>query len=218
MSVVFTDTFTVAVNANIDAYPATPDYAYNNGSAGAIVVNAANDRAQWVSTVSTYKARIINGAVPTGDQQISADCAHDATYNSGGVAARLNAGGTDNGYFTYLEEDQANECRLIRVDAGSEVLIDSFNAGYTGAATRAHTLKATGAGVTVTLEWSIGPSMSTRSYGDTDANRKTSGPPGIIGFNDSANIATVDNVSVDDLASGATVIPVFMNQYRQRHA
>jgi hypothetical protein len=211
VSVVFTDNFTVAADTNIDAYPSgSPDYAYNNGSGTNFTVNAANDRVQDLSTTTTVAARIIDAAVPTGDQEITADCFSNTTDNSGGVAARMATAGTQNYYSTYLEQNQANECRLHRLDTGTEVLLDSVDAGFSGGSARSHRLKVTGAGATVTVEWQIG-TMAARSVGDTAANRKTSGPPGIIGYNGSPNVIWVDNVSVDNLITGA--IYTVLNSY-----
>lgn len=202
MAVVFTDSFTVAVDTNIDAYPAgSPDYAYINGSGANITVNAANDRAQLPNNGgSTYCARIIDAAVPTGDQEITGTCYSNTSGNSGGVAVRCATGSNDN-YISYIDYPQTNEVRLLRIDAGSEVLVASADRGTSGNSAHTHRLKATGTGATVSLELQI-DATAVLTYADTAANRKTSGTPGLCGYNAVGDTIYVDNLSVDDLIAG----------------
>ena len=134
-AIVFTDTFTVGADTNINVYPSAgdPDYAYNNGSGANLTVNAANDRVQSPNTASTYKARIIDASVPTGDQEVIATCFNNTGFNSGGVAVRLNTAGTDNGYLSYIEQGVTNEVRIIKVIDGSETVIATWDKGLSGA-------------------------------------------------------------------------------------
>jgi len=194
------DTFTVGTTTNIDAYPAVSpnnDYAYNNGSGGDVVAEEANDRVQIVSTTITILVRIVDPSVANGvELPVEADCFSDTLFNSTGVAARVEPGGTNNAYFTYFEDDAANECRLLRTDGGSEVLIDSVDASLVGGSARLHSLVAKGTGATVTLTWNIAGMAVPRSIGDSAANRKTTGGPGFAGFNSVANSVWLDNLLV----------------------
>ena len=210
MAVVFTDNFVVGSDTNIDAYPAgSPDYAYINGAGANLTVNAANDRVQLPgSGGSTYAARIIDAAVPTGDQEITGTCYNDTSGNSGGLAVRCATGSNDN-YISYIDYPQTNEVRLIRIDAGSEVLIASADRGTSGNAAHTHRLRATGSGATVSLELQI-DATTTLTASDTAANRKTSGTPGVAGYNGVGNTVYIDSLSVDDLGTAAGRVQRFM--------
>lgn len=205
MSVVFTDAFTVGANTNIDAYPSgSPDYAYNQGSGADLTVNATNDRVQTTTVSPTYlSARIIDPAVPTGDQEITATCNISGTDRQGYVCARCATDGSANLYAGLLDLTQANEVQIIRFDAGVYNVIASADRGFAGAGTHTLRLKVTGSGATVSLEFQVDATASV-TFADTSANRKTSGPPGIAG-NSSAN-DWVDDVSVDNLL-GITISP-----------
>jgi hypothetical protein len=212
LSVVFTDTFTVGSNIGIASYPSgSPDYAYTAGGTGGdtITVIAATGRAKAGTTSNVTRARIIDASVPSGDQQITADCWHGndsgATYVSGGVCARM-ASGSDNCYYTYINNLGTDETELYRVDSGSATLIASWNDGNnTNGAVYQHRLKVTGAGATVAIEVQVG-NGSVHTHNDTHANRKTSGTPGVVVY-DPNGIVYVDNVSVDDLVVAATGQP-----------
>ena len=203
MSVVFTDSFTVGADANIDAYPATPDYAYTLGSGTNLTVNAANDRVQKVDTATDRCARIINGAVPTGDQEITATgFAASGTDDHGGLAARIKTDGTSNFYagYRYLPGTHAD---IYRVTAGPTF---TNIAAQTSTAAGAQTLvfKATGAGATVALSWKVGAEAAL-TFNDTNAARHVSGVPGIYMYGATANVPWVDDVSVDNLAAAGGV-------------
>ena len=95
-----TDAFTVGANANLDAYPATPDYAYNLGSGSQLQVNAANDRVQQTAGAVDLIARVINPAVNTN----GADTISVLALSSGSgddaanTAVRLRPSGGNGGY------------------------------------------------------------------------------------------------------------------------
>jgi hypothetical protein len=212
LSVVFTDTFTVGADINISSYPSgSPDYAYTAGGTGVniITVKADNDRAKAGFLDTVTRARITDASVPTGDQQITADCYHGntgaAAFVSGGVCARM-ASGSDNCYYTYVNNLGTDETELYRVDSGTATLLASWNDGNnTIQAVYQHRLKVTGAGATVAIEVQVG-NGSVHTHNDTHANRKTSGTPGIVLY-DSDAVVYVDNVSVDDLVVAATGQP-----------
>ena len=207
MAVVFTDAYTVGANIDIASYPSgAPDYAYNAGST--LTVNAANDRVQNTSSTEESAARITDGSVPTGDQEISATCQSESgTDETGAVVARCATGGTFDCYICYLDMALANEVNLYRVDAGTYTLLASADRGITATGSGAFRLRATGT-TTVALECQIrGTTQITAS--DSSASRKTSGPPGVFAYNATANLVWVDDVSVDDLAAagGNIVVP-----------
>jgi len=213
---VFTDSFTVAADVNIDAYPATPDYAYNQGSGTNMRVVAATDKATVNVTNTSVHARIINAAVPSGDQEITADCYAADSYSSGAVTVRMaTSGNLENFYMLKVELVNVAEVRLYRCDNGTFTLLASADRGFSGPQTVILRLKATGSGATVSLEAQVN-ATAVLTYDDTSASRKTSGPPGIGGWT-STTAVTVDNVSVNDLAAGGgPIIPAFMHTYKQR--
>lgn len=203
MSVVFTDSFTVGADVNIDAYPGTPDYAYNIGSGSNLSVNAANDRVQTTSTGQNHVARIINAAAPSGDQQIIATVGLNGVNNArGGLACRCATAGTSNLYL-YLIDPSSGDLRIYRDDSASFVLLTNFNSGQVpsdGAQTMV--VKAVTNGAQVDLTYTLN-ALTPGTYSDTHANRKTSGPPGVSIWCTTANTgAYVDDVSVDDLVTG----------------
>ena len=196
MSVVFTDSFVVAADANIDAYPSgSPDYAYISSSGAQIFVFAPEDKVYFTGGDSIGVARIIDAAVPTGDQQITCTVSANGTDdNSSFGVVRATSGW--NGYIGSINVNSGNDTGLYRVDNGSFTLLASAENGLS-AGNHTMRLKATGAGATISLELQIN-ATTTITYGDTHANRKTSGPPG-IGAYTIANLGnTLDDVSVED--------------------
>jgi hypothetical protein len=204
MAVVFgPDTFTVGANANIDAYPATPDYAYSQGSGSDAQVLATGDHVQILDAAQTILVRLIDGSVSgLTDYELTANCRHSGDYQSGALAVRV-ASGAATGYLQYLELGQANEHRIIRVVAGAETVIASWDEGLAGAATYVHVMKVTGTGASVDLESRINAG-TLRTFSDTNAARLTSGAPGLGGYADASGNALVDDYQVDDLGGGGT--------------
>ena len=203
MSVVFTDSFTVGADTNIDAYPATPDYAYTLGSGTNLTVNAANDRVQKVDTGTDRLARLIDAAAPTGDQEVTATgFAASGSDNHGGLSVRVKTDGTANGYIGYRFVD-STVSKIYRVTPGPTF---TEIASQTNSSTGAQTLvfSATGAGATVALSWKVG-AVAALTFNDTNAARHVSGVPGIYMYGDTANVPWVDDVSVDNLAAAGGV-------------
>lgn len=195
MSVVFTDNFTVGADVNINAYPATPDYAMTVGAAADIKVIAATDRAES-QVVTNCVARIINAAAPTGDQQITANIGGGGAA-SVGLAVRCATDGTGNCYVAFFVSTSSS-IELYRVDTGTFSLLTTFTGRAFGDPFVGR-FKATGAGATVTLEIQA-DSTAIATFDDTNALRKTSGTSGIMNGNTST---WHDNISVDDLLAAA---------------
>jgi len=207
MAVVFSDTFTVGADTRLDQYPSagSPDYAYTPGEGATtdITVNAATDRARQVAT-TRVSARIIHAGIPTGDYQISIDINGVLTsVQHGGLCARMSASAADY-YLLLMRDDVADQIQLWREDAGSGTKLSSFTPSPALDVSQFHTLnlKVTGAGATVTLEYWV-DALGHTIFGDSDANRKTSGPPGISVDAASANLIEIDNLSIDDLVTGS---------------
>jgi len=207
MAVVFgPDTFTVGADVNIDAYPATPDYAYNEGSGTNMRVNAANDRVQAVLDSVRLTARCINAAAPTGDQEATATIA-GANYDESHLCVRMAVSGTlTNFYLGIFQTREGNEVWLGRLDDGALVSLASADRGLT-AGTHTARIKATGAGATVSLEFQI-DATTMLTYDDSSATRKTSGPSGFgVNYQDT-NACWIDNFQIDDLAAGGSILPL----------
>lgn len=208
-TVVFTDTFTVSSNINLNAYPSgSPDYAMSLGAATDLIVIASSDTV--VDQVATDSfARIINPAVATGDQQIT------ATLSGGGgtvgLMARMDAAGNDDGYLAFFNAS-GDSVRIYRVDDGN--FVELIDCGSPGAFADPFTgrLKVTGSGATVFIEAQAN-ATTTCTFSDTNANRKITGPPGIWNGTGSS-ISTFDNISVDNLASGSAV-PLMLSKRRR---
>ena len=206
-TVVFTDSFTVAADVNLDAYPGTPDYAMVVGASTDLKVIDATDRIE--SQVATLAmARLINAAVPTGDQEITATM----TADGGAVSMTVRtASGAETAYLARFVPD-SDEITIYRVVAGgyTELTLCSrvFGDPFTGI------LKATGTGATVTIS-AQADATSVCSVDDSSVDRLTSGTPG---FNiEGANIQTYDNVSVDNLAAAGGGMPVKLSLFRRMH-
>lgn len=201
MSVVFTDSFTVGADVNINAYPATPDWAYNAGATNNLTVNAARDRVETTNTGANWVARCINAAAPTGDQQISATVGLVAIPNARGqLCVRCATNGTAN-FYLFLMDPSSSNLKIFRCDAGS---FTQLAVGGTLPSNGAQTMifKAVTNGSQVDLTATLN-AQTPLTYSDTSASRKTSGPPGISIFASSADTgAYVDDVSIDDLTTG----------------
>lgn len=207
MSVVFTDNYTVGADANIDAYPSgDPDYAYNWGATTDMKVIATTDRVEQTVQAATKAARIIDASVPTGDQQVEGDFFWGSSYSCSISMVRMATSGTlTNSYQFAVAIAEGNEVRIHRWDDGSAVLLASADRGFTGGnETHAFRFKVTGSGATVSLEGQV-DATAVLTYDDTNANRKTSGVPGIGGFITSGNnvTLTIDNLEIDDLVTAA---------------
>lgn len=182
MATLFSDTFTVTADTNISSYPSgSPDYAYVSGfgSGADLTVNATNDRLQ-----STYGAgadriaRIINAAVSSTNQEISADCyALSSAWEAAYPVLRA-ASGSGDFYTCPILLPEANEVRLYRSDGGSFSLLASANLGLTSSGAYTMTARASGVGATVVLEVVVNGTLAIVHL-DTSASRKTSGNPGI---------------------------------------
>jgi len=208
-TVVFTDSFTVGADVNLNAYPATPDYAMNLGAAADFKVIAAVDRVE--SQVNTDAvARITNAAAPTGDQQITATLT-SSPGGAAGLAARCNTSGTANCYVVEFVPS-LDVVRFYRMDNSTFNTLGSdcsrsFIENFTGR------FKVTGSGATISLEAQV-DATAVCTYSDTDANRKTSGTPGI--HNGGSDQSTFDNISVDNLAAAAVSPLIILSSKRRR--
>ena len=204
--IVFTDNFTVSVDTNIDAYPSgSPDYAYVTGSGTNFTVNAANDRNQIVLTNTDIIARIIDGAVPTGDQQITCDV-HNSTGadDTAALAARCASGSVDC-YVAYPSAQAPNpHLNFYRVTTGGFTQIAGQDRTF--GADASVRFKAVGTNP-VDLEGQV-DATAVVTFSDSAADRKQSGTPGLHGFATAANVAWHDNVSVDDLTTAVTPTPL----------
>ena len=217
MAIVFgPDTFTVASDINIDAYPSgNPDYAYNVGSGSNLQVNAANDRVQAVLDGVFLTARCIDATAPTGDQEATATVGA-GLFDCPLLCARMASSGTlTNYYYGYINLDNANEVILCRLDDGSGVQLASAARGLL-AGTHTARIKAIGAGATVAVEFQV-DATTMLTYDDTSATRKTSGPSGFgLDYENALGVCYIDDFQIDDLAAAGLSIPVAMDIYRQR--
>ena len=203
MATIFSDSFTVAADVNIEAYPATPDYSLMNGIAGDVKVNAANDRVQAPTAGTKFRVRCLNAACPTGDQEVSVRGTSDsATGVQTAVLARCHAT-LDDCYMMRINYD-TNAMELWSYTLGIGSLIDTTASSYTSAGTHTYYLKAEGAGATVTLTFRI-DALTPRVFADTSGARKTAGKAGLYLYNGTANTGWVDDFSVDDLIAGGSV-------------
>jgi hypothetical protein len=205
-SVVFTDAFTVASDTNIDAYPSgTPDYAYNNRSGSDLTVNATNDRVQCPSAGIDPIARIIRAGLPTGNQEITATCNNSTSGadDTGNVIVRLATDGSTKGYVSYRTSGPRIDIYKITAGPTFTQMGTGSSASVNGSATIR--LKATGT-TTTTVEVQVNALSTYVAPADTSTPHQ-SGVPGIHIYNNNTNVGWVDNISVDDLAGGATAIP-----------
>ena len=201
MTIVFSDNFTETVDRNIDAYPSgAADYAYNLNSGNAMFVSQANDRVDYTEPTSDVAARIIDAAgAISGDQEIIGTIVADNGSGSSVHTRCATSGNLGNWYSLFVDSTVVNESQLYRFDNGAFNLLadaDVFN----GDGSRTGRLRATGAGATVTLTWQIN-ATATQTFNDTNANRKTTGVPGIGGYSLAGAVIWLDTITVDDLAS-----------------
>lgn len=206
--IVFSDTFTVGADVNINAYPGTPDYSMAQGAAADIKVIASTDRATTQPNSVDAMARIINVLAPTGDQEITGDV-NDAGSSDGGSLGLRVAAATADFYTAYVDGSQANEVRIDRWGAGAAVTIASADRGL--AASGTHSIRARAKDTaTVNLEVQV-DGTAILTFADSAADRKQSGRPGVGGFS-VVGSAWVDNISVDDLVVGVAprLVPIHM--------
>lgn len=197
--IVFTDSFTVGANVNLNAYPGTPDYSMAQGAGADIIVVASTDRAETQPNSADVMARMLRAAVPTGDQQITGDVQDAGSSDIAYLGLRV-AAATADFYAAYVDASQANEVRIDRWTTGSAVTIASADRGIaSGPLTHSIRAKATGT-ATVNLEVQA-DATAIVTFADSAADRKQVGRPGLGGFSIVGNI-WVDNVSVDDLLAG----------------
>jgi len=198
MTVLFTDSFTVGADTNIDAHPAgTPNWAYCRGSTSNLRILAADDRVSPNSNGATLVARC-TAVSALADQKVTAVC--DALVNPvyGGLAVRYSD--TTRGYLAQVETSQANELR-IREDNAGITLLASADRGLTDG--------------THNLEFSaVGPADNTlltftvdggTPLTFTDTTAPATGRPGISSFRTTGSPAGsgwIDDFAVDDLVTG----------------
>lgn len=196
MSIVFTDSFTVAENILLTSYPSgSPDY--GDCLRGSLLsVNASTDRVQSGESGNMI-ARIIDATVPTGDQKITCNVGWTTGYNAGYAGCR---GSVNNCYI--ITRATSSTWELYRVDSGAFTLLTSYSITTSDNSSASISLEATGT-TTVSLIPTIAGTVFT-AYNDSSANRKTSGTP-VIGMYRSGGTQWIDNVSVDDLAAGTIV-------------
>lgn len=202
-TVVFTDSFTVGADANLDAYPSgDPDYAYNVGSGAGLTVEESTDRVDLTLTNTNHAARIIDaGGAITGDQEVAATIAYGQNFQSAEVHVRM-AGSGQVRYTGKIEIQNASELRIYKVDSGgTHNILNSADCGLTGAGNKAVTFRATGT-TTTALTFTVA-GCSALTINDS-TSPYTSGVPGIGAWsNDLVDPIWIDNVSVDDLDAGA---------------
>ena len=204
-TVVFTDSFTVSSDTDLDAYPSgSPDYAYLGaggfGAGSNLTVVAASDRVQTTDNFIVL-ARIIDpaGAI-TGDQKITAQMFSAATNEEPQLLVRCAAFNPVDCYLFNTSDDGGSQrVEMYRCTADTFSLIASSTRTFSFPATCS--FQATGAGATVSLEVVAG-GTSPFTFGDTDGDRKTSGPPGIA-MRTSTLSAWIDDLSVDNLVTTA---------------
>lgn len=197
MTVVFADSFTNSSGSdvNIDEWPSAgdPDYAYNVGSGDNIIVSNANDRVESAlgGAFPNFKTvRLIDAAVPTGDQEITFTGRYTGPFTETMAFARCTTTNTRDGYELTLEDGVVY---LIRVDGTTNTILASGGSGIPDGS-YTYRLRATGTNPVV-LDASVGAIHLT--YEDSSADRKESGPPG---FSFVLAGGWIDDLSVDDTA------------------
>lgn len=207
MSVVFTDTFTVGADVNIESYPGTPDYARMNGSAGNVVVNAANDRVQRpLAGGDITFVRCLDASMPTGNQSVTTTGAWDTGSTSALPCVRCQAGSFD--CYTGWLNFPGGTLEIYRVSAGPTYTFLAGGTTVPGAGTYTATLQAVGTGAQVDLDFTV-QGVGSVQYSDTAGSRLTSGTPGFEITNGTGDLAWLDNFSVDDLIAGVAAGPMF---------
>lgn len=201
MSVVFTDSFTVGSNTNLDAYPSgSADYAYNLGSGAEFTVNAANDRIQQTVTGTDDIVRIINSASPTNGVGIISATLFGSSGNDStpGLMVRVATDGTQNGYMAYYYNAQ-QRVTIYRVTPGAFTQLTDVGRALSPPQTC--TFKAVTNGSQVDLT-ATAAGVADVTYSDSTGGRFLSGAFGIHMFSATANVAYIDNISIDDLQAG----------------
>lgn len=211
MTIVFTDSFTVGADVALESYPSgTPDYVSILGGNNLDVI-AANDNVQSSVTSADVMYRITNAAAPTGDQKLTITAGWQTGYTGGYIGVR----GSASGNYYNLTRANSTTWELYRVDSTVFTLLTTHSVSTTDNSSGTISLKATGAGATVSITATIA-GVDQTTFNDTAANRKTSGTPTIGGFQNSAVSSAnfIDDVSVDDLATAAGNIPYQPNYHR----
>lgn len=204
MSVVFgPDAFTVGANIGIAAYDAT-DYAYVLGSGTAATVNAANGRVQQTVTTDTM-VRVKSPAVPTTGVGIismlqSSSAANDTNANP---CCRMKTDNTANCYVAYMDR-AGGLITLYRCDGGSFVSLTALARSLAASHTVTFQAVTNGSQVDLTLTAS---GLANVTFSDTNAQRKLDGTFGFHMFATTANVAWLDDLSVDDAAAAISLTP-----------
>ena len=212
MAIVFgPDAFTVGADTGIVVYNST-SYVYVIGATTAATVNAANDRVQQTTTSADIAVRICDPAVPTaGDGIVSADLGTtegpsytDSTLN---LCVRMKTDNSVNFYMAYIDRANAFIHFYRVVDGAFGSAITTFTTRDFANTTRTCTFKAVTNGAQVDLTFTA-TGLTDCTFSDTDAARHLSGTPGFHGYATTANVAFLDNLSVDDVGAGTTPITV----------
>jgi hypothetical protein len=195
MAIIFTDTFTVGADTNIDAYPAgDPDYAYNAGTGNNIIVSGANDRVENNATGSTFLVAIIDGAVPADMPWYRVNAATVSAAAADQIvspAVQVGSNGEDEGYFLYW--DNATQLSVYRRVTSTDTLVASLVLPETAPTT--DMFLEVQVGTSVALRWGVG--IYSAGTIDTNAARLTTGRPGIYTFA-SAGTPFLDTLTVDE--------------------
>jgi hypothetical protein len=155
--------------------------------------------------------RIKAAAVPTNgvgavNMSASSSGANDTVANP---ACRLKTDNTANCYVAYINRLDGN-VRLYRVDDGSFVALTTPVRAVAASHTLNFSAITNGSQVDLTLTIS---GLADVTYSDTNANRKLDGTPGFHMFATTANVAWIDDLSVDDQLVGgpvANAVPLIM--------
>ncbi len=199
MAILGPDPFTVGSDTNLDAYAGAPlTFSYMAGSGAGAYVNATNDRVQGNGSISTaYTLRATNADAPTANQEIRAGVTLCGNASSSVWLNLRCAAGTHDCY--EVEQDTAN-VRLARIDAGSGTILATAARGLSDGTAYASRGRATGTGSSVWIVAQIGDTAPAQ-FEDTNANRKTSGTPGVGLFYNAVDNSWLDNVEIDNLAA-----------------
>jgi hypothetical protein len=184
-------------------------WVYVTGSAGDMTVSAANDNVQCTGFSGVEKrVRYTGTGVTTGKQKVTLTVTVK-NFNSAGPAGFLQAG-ADSGYIVRIATAVTNETQLIRINAGSETSLGTWDDGLTAANTYPVSLELedTGSATQLTV---IANGGTPHVVNDSSGSRFSSGYPGMY-CNTDEQYVTLDDFILDDFVGGTSALPIIIQQ------
>lgn len=197
----FTENFDRSVDENLED---SANWSLMFGT-GTIEILAANDYGTIASNGTYALYRCDNGSAPTGDQEAQANC------NPGGgghVGITLRGVTTDGGNCYYCRIYVGNGLQIYRADGGVPIQLEDDS--QTISADTAYDVTARADGTNpVVVEMDVdGLSSLDNSPGDSSADRKESGTPGVAAYR-SGNTPQLEDFIINDYGAPADVyVPI----------